>query len=437
MRKLVPILLCMLLMVTACSSPSTTGSSAEPGKTSSPATAANATLKLMLNSADDVPAFNKIIEEFQKTNPTVKFEVNAVPGTDTFITALKAKYSSGDAPDLYTFQVGARTAEFANAGLLLDITDTPLLANIKKDDLKLVTYKGKVYAAPLNAQATGIYMNQEIFDKYGLKAPENFGEFLNVNKVLREKGIKYPMIVAGKDVGHVSQFDFQYLATVVVPNDPDYYKKMLKGELHFNSPVIRTMFERYGMLKEYVSPDALGVDADEAVKRLIKGDGAMLMNLNSLLPTIRRYGPDTKLTMVPSALQDKTEDRILNVGVTTGLHISSSSKYPEEAKKFIQFALTPAMGNVYSKEAKQLSTVVGVTDVYDDSLKTMLPWLNGNKKSPHADLVWIPGIKDIMKEVTQKWFLGEPLDSVINQWEEQHQRLMKANPSFVENFGKE
>src|SRR4051812_31744665 len=114
MRKIVPILLCMLIMLTACS-PSTTGSSGstEPGKTSSPA--ANVTLKLMLGSADDVPAFNKIIEEFQKTNPTVKFEVNAVPGTDTFITALKAKYSSGDAPDLYTFQVGARTAEFANA----------------------------------------------------------------------------------------------------------------------------------------------------------------------------------------------------------------------------------------------------------------------------------------------------------------------------------
>jgi hypothetical protein len=78
-----------------------------------------------------------------------------------------------------------------------------------------------------------------------------------------------------------------------------------------------------------------------------------------------------------------------------------------------------------------------VTEVYDDALKPMLPWLNGNKKSPHADLVWIPGIKDIMKEVTQKWFLGEPIENVLNQWEEQHQRLMKANPAFVENFGKE
>ena len=42
-----------------------------------------------------------------------------------------------------------------------------------------------------------------------------------------------------------------------------------------------------------------------------------------------------------------------------------------------------------------------------------------------------------MKEVTQKWFLGEPLDNVLNEWESQHQRLLKANPKFIEEYGKE
>lgn len=395
------------------------------------------TIKYMSSEPTDVAYINKVVEEYKKINPNINVEVNIVSGTDTFITALKAKFSADDAPDFYSFQVGARTQEFAEAGLIMDLKGDPLLTNINEKDLDLVSYKGGIYAAPKNAQAVGTYLNMELFKKYNIEPPTNFSEMLAVNEKFRENGVEYPIIMAGKDVNIVASPDFQYLSTVILQEDPDYYQKILNGELHFNSPFIKELFDKYGQLREYMSPDSLGVDADEAFKRLVRGDGAMLMTGTWALTQIRTYGPDLDLSLIPSTFQEKTEDRILNVGITIGYHIASTTKYPEEVKKFLAFVLTPEMGDLYVKESKQISATKGVTAVADPAFEALLPWLDSDKKSPHADLIWIPGIKDVMKEVTQKWFLGKDIDTVLNEWEDRHQRLMKENPSFVENFGKE
>ena len=52
----------------------------------------------------------------------------------------------------------------------------------------------------------------------------------------------------------------------------------------------------------------------------------------------------------------------------------------------------------------------------------------------HADLIWVPGIKDVMKEITQKWYMGNSTESVLAEWDSQHHRLLEANPDFIKNF---
>jgi ABC-type glycerol-3-phosphate transport system substrate-binding protein len=433
--------LTVILIASGCSSSQdSTGSDAKSTDAAKGSSGSTVTLRFMTNDASEATAYKTIISDFEKQNPNIKVEMTVVPGTDTFITALKAKFSANDAPDLYSFQVGARTQEFAAAGLLADLsTDPQLLQNIQKKDLSLVTYKGGIYAAPMNYQATGIYINQDVFSKYGVNPPENFQQLVDVSKALRDKGLKYPIVMAGKDVGMVSQIDFQYLSTVILYNQPDYYQQILDNKLHFNSPLIKTMFDRYSQLKDFMSPDSLGLDADTAVKRFIKGEGAMMMDGTWRIQAIRQYAPDMKVILIPSTLQDPDKERVLNVGVSQGVSMTKSSKHPDEAKKFLEYLLTPQVGNVYATVGKFLSTIKGVNAVYDPMLQPLLPYLTGDKSdktSPHADLTWIPGIKDVMKTVTQKWFLGDNLDSILNEWEAQHQRLMKENPDFVKNYGK-
>jgi maltose-binding protein MalE len=57
----------------------------------------------------------------------------SVPQVDGFITAIKAKFAAGEAPDFYDYQAGTRVREFAKEGLLQDITDAPFMARNPQD----------------------------------------------------------------------------------------------------------------------------------------------------------------------------------------------------------------------------------------------------------------------------------------------------------------
>jgi raffinose/stachyose/melibiose transport system substrate-binding protein len=384
-------------------------------------------------------AEQKVIDQFLKENPRAKVEVTSVAGTAEFITALKAKFAAGEQPDLYRFQGGNRVREFASAGLIYDMTDEPFMSQAKKEDLGFNSYKGRVYGFPINYENTGLFINREALKKYGdIKYPESFPQLLDACKAVRDKGLKYPMIIAGKDINNVSQFDFQYLATVVLANNPGYYKEMLEGKRHFNDPFIREMFAKFAKLREYMSPDALGVDNDEAIKRFIRGEGVFWVAHGSTIVRIRELaGPDFDFVIIPTVLQDKPEDRWFNVGLTQAVSISKPVKSLEAVRAFMTNFVKKESGEIMVREGGIISTYKGVDIMPDKSLDPCLPWFNSPKKIGHADLVWVPGIKDVMKEVTQKWFLGEPLDNVLNEWESQHQRLLKANPKFIEDYGKE
>jgi ABC-type glycerol-3-phosphate transport system substrate-binding protein len=136
-------------------------------------------------------------------------------------------------------------------------------------------------------------------------------------------------------------------------------------------------------------------------------------------------------------LHDAGEDQVVNIGITYAVHLTTTSKNPEAAKKFLSYFVSKEAGTIYSVKGKMLSAVKGVDEPFDPAMKLYLPWLDHDKKSPHADLVWVPGIKDVMKEVTQKWFMGEDLDKVLDEWEMKHQRLLSANPKFKEEFLRE
>lgn len=85
-------------------------------------------------------------------------------------------------------------------------------------------------------------------------------------------------------------------------------------------------------------------------------------------------------------------------------------------------------------EGKVMPAAVGAEKLPDNCLEPCREWFDSDKKMAHADLIWVPGIKDVMKEITQKWYMGESVENVLNEWDTQHQRLLEANPDFIKNF---
>lgn len=380
-------------------------------------------------------AEQKIIENFEAKNPNIKVETTVVAGTAEFVTALKTKFAAGEEPDIYQFQGGNRTIEFARAGKLYDLTDEKLIENFYPNDLDFNTYEGRIYAVPVDVQGNGLFINLDALAKYGdFEYPRSFPEFMNLCEQLRQKGLQYPLLCAGKDINNVSQVDFQYLCTVIWFNYPDYYKEILEGKRHFTDQWIVDMFDKYQRMKEYMSPDVLGVDNDEAIKRFIRGDGVLWVAHSSTVTRIRELDTELNFVMVPSVLQDKVEDRVYNVGVVNSMQIVKSTEHLDACIAFLEHFISEESCEIYVKQGKRFSAIKGIDFVPDPSLAPTVEWMASDRRIGHTDLMWIPGIKDVMKEVTQKWFLGDPLDAILNEWESQHQALMAADPEFVQNY---
>lgn len=407
-----------------------------------PAMAADApfTLRYMTGSTGDMwIAEQQVIANFEAANPDVKVEATVVAGTADFVTALKTKFAAGEQPDVFNFQGGNRTIEFARAGRLMDITDQPFMKRQYDADKTLNTYQGRTYAFALDYQCTGLWINMDAITEYVPdftvdQAPKCFPELMDLCKKLRDGGLENPLLCAGKDINNVSQVDFQYLATVVWYNNPAYYLEMLKGERHFNDQFIRDMFDKYGQMREYMSEDCLGVDNDEAIKRFIRGDGALWVAHGNTITRLREMDPELNCVMVPSIFVDKPEDQVFNIGVCNSIQIVSDTKNPDACLRFVDHYTSEESARIMVQTGKIFSAVKGVEEAPDPAFEPCLPWLGSDRRIGHADLVWIAGIKDVMKQVTQKWFLGDPLDDVLNEWESQHQALMAADPTYVEEY---
>ena len=134
-------------------------------------------LKLWLPSSLDAHekgAYQKAAEAFAQKNPSVKVNVEVVPGSETDVAKLKTAVRSGAGPDLAVidrFTVAQRAA----AGLLTDLT--PLIKKEGKDlsqeystgPWQEVSYQNKVYALPTNTDARVLFYNKQILKEAGIE----------------------------------------------------------------------------------------------------------------------------------------------------------------------------------------------------------------------------------------------------------------------------
>jgi len=137
-------------------------------------------LKLFLPSSLDAhekTAYQKAAEAFGQKNPSIKVNVEVVPGSETDVAKLMTAVRSGAGPDLAVID-RITIAQRAAAGLLTDLT-----ALIKKEAKDLsqeystgpwqeVSYQNKVYALPTNTDARVLFYNKQILKEAGIDLTE-------------------------------------------------------------------------------------------------------------------------------------------------------------------------------------------------------------------------------------------------------------------------
>ena len=76
---------------------------------------------------------------------------------------------------------------------LLDLSDLSCAGNLREVVKTANTVNGKLVAIPQEVVAYGLFVNQDMFDQYGLALPETPEELLECCRVFQENGIKTPI----------------------------------------------------------------------------------------------------------------------------------------------------------------------------------------------------------------------------------------------------
>lgn len=341
----------LLLAVTAgCASGE--GTPAAGGSEGNAGTAKkDVTLKIFQGKVEISEALNKLKDEYEKTHPGVKLEVETVIGTD-YNTALKTKFASAEMPDIFNNEGHQQLAIWKDR--LEDLSDQPWVKDVYDFAKKPMTLDGKVYGMPMSVEGYGIVYNKDLFAKAGItELPKTLTELEAVSKKLQDAGITpfVNMFQVWSSLGR--QFFNNPMAK---QPDPDAFMKGLNdGTAKFaGNKLYGEALNLLDVIVKYGNKNQMTTDYNNLIATFGGGQAAMMQSGNWTLPLLQKINPNINVGLIPVPINDDValNDKLF-VDVPNNWVINKESKVKAEAKEFLNWLVTSDTGKTYiTKEFK-------------------------------------------------------------------------------------
>jgi raffinose/stachyose/melibiose transport system substrate-binding protein len=242
--------------------------------------------------------WQKLADEYMAAHPNVNIEITVLEN-EAFKTKLTTVMQSGEPPDIFQSWGGGVMNEYANAGLLKDITpdldaDGGAWRNtFAPGALGVYAYKGLNYGVPWDMGMIGFWYNKELFAQAGIDAPPTtWTEFLDDVTKLKAAGIT--PIALGEGDKWPGMHMWAYLVT------------RLGGKANFEGALLRTgsftdePFVKAGvMLQELVALEPfqdgfLGATYGDEATAMGNGKAAMEL-MGQWAPAVQKDNSEDKL----------------------------------------------------------------------------------------------------------------------------------------------
>ena len=271
---LISAIICILMILGACGSdtpaaqPTTQQSTVQqPASTDEPVN-----LTLWHYYTATAPHLQSVIDSFNSQQNGVYVQLEFVPFAD-ISRQLSIGLAGNVLPDLAIIDTVA-TANFANIGVLKDITDTVQASGEFEHFLEgprgANRLNGRYFGIPVEANALGFFYNTDIFDAVGIQAlPETWNELLEVSARVLEHDSS--LIPVGITAVRNEQSTFHFI--------PFLYSAGGTFDNLASPEAARTLtFFKELMDNGYMSPDFINQNQDDIIQRFIAGQVAMMIN---------------------------------------------------------------------------------------------------------------------------------------------------------------
>ncbi|MEF2967640.1 ABC transporter substrate-binding protein [Paenibacillus sp. M1] len=343
---LLSVLLVMSMLLAACGGNKANTGTAENGAGNAANSGEVKTVKIFQFKTEIVEGLNELKVEFEKEYPNIKLDIQTVGGGADYAAALKTKFASGDAPDIFS------NGGFAELDMwqdkIEDLSDQPWVKDLVPLAAEPMTKDGKVYGMPMNLEGIGYVYNKDLFEKAGItETPKTITELEEAAKKLQAIGVT-PFGNAYQEWWLLGN---QGISTAFARQDnvDEFIKGLNEGTA---SIVGNQQFENWSnLLKltvQYGQKNPLTTDANTHLALFANGEVAMMQEGNWAQTLVDNITPDMNIGMFPMPIDDDAEKNDkLTVGIPANLVVNKESASKEEAKTFLNWLVTSDMGKEY------------------------------------------------------------------------------------------
>ena len=318
-------------------------------------------LDYWLWDANQLPAYQSCVDAFEEANPDLQVRVSQY-GWDSYWRKLTASFVAGAGPDVFTDHI-TRYPEFADRGLLLDLTTLAATSDLDADEFQegLVDLwqgqDGAQYGMPKDFDTVALFYDTNLITEAGLSPedldnldwnPEDGGSFEDVIARLTvdangvrgdEEGFDpdnvavYGLASNGSG-GMDGQTQWSWLAGSTGWRFTD--AELWGSEYNFDDPRLQASLEwLFGLVdKGFMAPyEEVGSEPNPQ-QALGSGRAALSANGSWMLPTYSGLeGIDLGIASLPSGPVGHPVSMYNGLGDS----ISSQSEHPEEAARLVDF----------------------------------------------------------------------------------------------------
>ncbi len=280
----------------------------------------------------------------------------------------------------------------AAEGKLMDLSDLDSAKNLRDVVRAANVVDGKLVAIPQEVVAYGLFVNKDLFDRYGLELPETPEDFLECCRVFKENGIETPV---GANRWWLETFVFAqaYADLYNGGNTEAEIAALNSGEKKY-SDYMRPGFE---FLQELI--DQGYIDAGKAyVSEAIDGEGADFLAQKT--PIVMAYWGAANT----ETAYGKADFNMLVIGFP-----SSRGQMP----------VMPMTGIAVGANAEHAQDALRTLDIMvsDDALQVYAGTNRVISPSKNVEVECVPALKPLSDRINENVFvLGSNASMKVEQW---------------------
>ncbi|WP_209124896.1 ABC transporter substrate-binding protein [Alkalihalobacillus sp. BA299] len=385
------------------------------------------TLNMFQFKVEIADQLQEMLKEFEAEHPNIKVKLETVGGGADYGAALKAKFASGEAPDIFN------NGGFTELGLwkehLEDLSDQPWVEHVLPiGKVPMTDEDGKLYGMPVNLEGYGFIYNKDLFEQAGItEPPSKFSELLAAAEKLEANGI------TAFSAGYAEWWVIgQHLLNIGFAQQEDpvaFIEGLSDGSDSFiGNERFKEFQQVVDMELKYGNANPLTTDYNTQVTLFATGEAAMLQQGNWTENMIYEINPDMNMAFLPIAINDDASVDRLAVGVPNNWAINKNSEHIEEAKLLLDWMVSSETGQRYMTE--EFAFIPAFDNIEPAGLgalgESILEYSVANKTIPWTWFRWPDGANKDFAAAIQEYAAGQiTYDQVLEKFQATWDNLKK------------